>query len=224
MSLKLSKLSQPINRLFIHFDYLLLGLVAFLLLFPKFPLISVRGTYVNVRIEDFIVAAVYAFWLAGLLSGRFSLKKVSNFKTIIFYLAYGLGITLLGIFVFKTVNPWHLGILHWLRRVEYLGMYLVAATVLKKKNLKEYLYVLLIVGVLAWIYGVLQWKDILPGVHTLSKSGQLGTYQELGYVISTFAAHYDFGAFLILMSLLSWWGYFSHPERKYKLFFLLYEK
>lgn len=174
----------------------------------------------NIRIEDFVVAAVYMLWLAGLFSGRFSLKNVLNFKIIIFYLIYGLAITILGIFVFKTVDPWHLGILHWLRRVEYLGMYLVAATVLKRKNLKEYLYILLIVGILAWIYGVLQWKDIVPGVHTLSKSGQVGTYRDLGYVISTFAAHYDFGAFLILMSLLSWWGYFSHQGRKYKFFFL----
>lgn len=202
----LNKLEPVYQR----FEWVVLGLLTVILLIPKFQLISVGGTYVNVRIEDFLVAGVYLVWFFGLVAGRYSLQWVFNHRILILYLVYGLVITLLGIYLFRTVQEPHLGIIHWARRVEYFGMYFVAATVCKKENLHKYLYLLLGVGVLTWIYGLLQWQDLVPGVHTLSKSGELGTFSDLGYVISTFAAHYDYGGFLILMVMLSVWGYFSH--------------
>lgn len=208
--------------MFDNFDWVTLGLLSFLLLMPKLRFIPVSGTYVNIRVEDFVVALIYGLWGVGWLMGRFSLRKVFNYQPVLIFLVYGGIITFLGITVFGTVKEPHLGVLHWLRRVEYFGIYFLAATSLKRERLKEYLYVLLSIGIITWFYAVLQWQNVVPGAHTLNKSGKLEAYSQIGYVISTFAAHYDYGAFLILMVALSIWGYFSHRNRRAKLFFVFW--
>ena len=217
-----TNIANKFESLYRHFDWIALALLSFILLIPKFPLFPVGGTYINIRVEDFVVAVVYLLWLFGWLAGRFSINRVFNRRVLIFFLVYGLVITALGVWVFGTVgDPYKLGFVHWARRVEYIGMYFIVATVARKANLHKYLYTLLIVGTITWVYGFLQWQDLAVGVHTLSKSGQIGTFSDLGYVISTFAAHYDFGAFLILMIMLAIWGYYSHTKWWKKILFVL---
>lgn len=199
-----------IQPVFKRMDVVVLTLIVVILMLPKFQLIPIAGTYVNIRFEDFLVAGVYGIWLIGVFSGRYKPFQVIKSKSLLTFIIYGFFITLLGILIFETIDAPHLGILHWARHLEYMLMYVVAATTLNPKALKQYIYVILIVGILTWVYGFLQWQDILPSVHTLSKSGELGTYSEIGYVISTFAAHYDFGAFLMICVIFSIWGYFTH--------------
>lgn len=214
-------ITTRLGRLYNNFDVVVFCLLAFILLVPKFQLISVGGTYVNIRIEDFLVGIVYLLWLIAIIARRFSLQSVFHIRALLLFLIYGAFITFMGIFAFDTVENPNLGLLHWLRRVEYFGMYFIAASVLKPERIEKYCYGLLGVGVTTWIYGIFQYNDILPGVHTLSQSGNLGTYSEIGYLISTFAAHYDFGAFLILMVMLSVWGYFSHDAWSKKIGFIV---
>jgi hypothetical protein len=216
-----SFISNRLTKVYNHFDWVAFGLLAIIILLPKMPLISINGTYVNVRIEDFLVVIIYGLWVIGWIAGRYSLPKVFNRKAVIGFLIYGFIITALGILVFQTVKSPHLGALHWIRRVEYMGMYFIVATVAKKENLAKYIYSILGMGVLTWIYGFLQWQDIVVAFHTLNKSGVAGTYTEIGYVISSFGAHYDFGAFLILMMMFSVWGYYTHTKWWKRILFVL---
>ncbi len=200
-----------------NFEWIVLGLLCVLLLLPKIAFLDVPGTYVNVRIEDFLVLFVYVLWFIGILAGRLTITEVFQWRSIILFLVYGLVITLLGIWIWGTIDSPLLGVLHWARRVEYMTLYLIAASVTKRSHLVTYLQVLFIVSVLIWVYGILQWKNIVPGFHTLSKPGTMGTYDEISYVISTFGAHYDFGAFLIWSVMLSVWAYFSVHKPFYKI-------
>lgn len=217
----MDKLRLFTNKLFDHLDLLLLPVLALILLLPKFPLFGVEGTYVNVRLEDFVVGALFFVWGIGVLLKKYDLTRVFAWKPILGFLVYGFVITLLGIHLFKTVETPHLGLIHFIRRVEYILMYFVAGTVLKKEKLRDYVYFLLCVAAFTIIYGYLQWKDILPGVQTLSQAGKIGTYSDLNFVISTFAAHYDFGAFLMLMMPITLAAFFSNKNWFKKGLFLI---
>ncbi|MBM4402396.1 MAG: hypothetical protein FJ044_04085 [Candidatus Cloacimonetes bacterium] len=203
------KIAGIFNLAFDRLDLLLLPVLALILLLPKFPLFGVEGTYVNIRLEDFVVAALFGFWGLGVLLKKYDITRVFAWRPILGFLLYGFVITLLGIYVFKTVEVPHLGLIHFIRRIEYTLMYFVAGTVLKKEKLRDYVYFLLTIAAFTIIYGYFQWKDILPGVQTLSQSGKIGTYTDLNFVISTFAAHYDFGAFLMLMMPITLAAFFS---------------
>lgn len=213
---------RPLRLLYSHFDLLVLPVLAFILLLPKFPLIDVEGTYVNVRLEDFVIVFLYGLWGLGVLLGYFNFTKVFAWKYLIGFLIYGFLVTLAGIYLFHSIDQPHLGLLHWMRRVEYVLMYFVAAATLRPERIRDYVNFLLFITAFAWVYGVLQWQNILPGVQTLSTAGKLGTFEQLNYVISTFAAHYDFGTFLMLMTLLSLAVFFSHKDWKKKLPLLIF--
>ena len=52
-----------------------LGLFVFIPLYPKFPLFSVPGTYVAVRLEDFLIGLVIVWFFIAKLS---EVKKIIN--------------------------------------------------------------------------------------------------------------------------------------------------
>jgi hypothetical protein len=212
---------RRLDPLFQYYDWVVLALLTVIILLPKFPLLEVNGTYVHIRMEDFLVATVYAIWLIGVYGGRFRPQLVYKFRALVFFIIYGLGITLLGIGFFGTIPEPFLGILHWLRRVEYLGMYFIAATVCRPERLRIYLIALIGVGVLTVVYAFFQFYDLVPGVFTLSRPGELVKYSQFGFLISTFGAHYDFGAFLGILMMLSVWGLRSYKSKSRLIFFAL---
>ena len=216
-----NRIERIFDGLYARFDWIVLGLLVLILLIPKLPLFAVEGTYVHVRIEDFIVAAVYGLWVFGWWTKRIQIKQIFHARWLSVFLAYGLLITLVGIVFLHTVEVPHLGILHWLRRVEYLGMFLITATTAKRSSVSKYLYTLLVVGYVTLVYGALQYYDYVPGVYTVDRPGYIGYYSELKYLVSTFGAHYDYGTFLLFMVLVCAWGYLSHRQLKQRILFFV---
>src|SRR5258708_2794989 len=122
--------------------YLLIFLSVFVPLYPKFPLVNVKGTYVAIRLEDFLIAFTFLIWFF------FNLKNLKNILskpiTQAIILFWGIGLLSLagGLFITYSVTP-HLGVLNWLRRIEDMGLFIIAATSIK--NIKQ-LKIFLIVG------------------------------------------------------------------------------
>lgn len=206
-----------IEKIYRNFDWVVVILWVLIIVLPKFPLIPVQGTYVNIRIEDFFVALVYFLWLVGI-----GLKKLrfipTNFDKFIFiFLMYGLVVTILGITVFHSVTQPKLGLLSWLREVEYIGIFYIFISTFRLESLLNYIKVIFGTYAFTLLYGLLFWVNIVPGVQTLNSSGKIGTFKDINYVISTFGAHYDFGAFIMMMAVLLMSLYFVVKTAKLKI-------
>ena len=190
------------SKLKIIYKYLVSAIILAVPLYPKFPLIEVPGTFVSVRLEDFLLALTFSFFVLISITRLKNLLKSDIVIGILLFLIIGLVSTLFGIIVLKTVLP-HLGILHWIRRIEYFTAFFIGILAIKlnKGDLNYYVKLFLIVIVLCFIYGFGQkhfyWPIIITQNAEYSKGVAL-RYIPGSHVNSTFAGHYDLSTFLVL--------------------------
>lgn len=188
--------------------------IAFLLFFipiyPKFPLLAVPGTYVAIRLEDFLVASILGLWgilgLLGVIRGRKRLFFPGLWPLFLIYFLVG-GLSILSaIFITKNIVP-HIAFLHFLRRIEYMSLLFAAYYSLHRtKDIKILAASLSLATVGVFIYGVGQKFFGWPVVSTMNKEFSKGMILKLTWwarVNSTFAGHYDLAAFLVLILALS---------------------
>jgi hypothetical protein len=183
--------------------WLVIFLLAFIPLYPKFPLMGVSGTFVSIRLEDLIIAFVMGFWLIYIiLSGN--LKKYLQDKliqSILLFFFIGLVSLFSGIFVTQTVKP-SLGVLHYLRRVEFIMLLPVVLSIVRTRkqaliSLTVLSMVVLSVNIYAFGQQYLHWPVISTTNSEFSK-GQILYLTPGARVNSTFAGHYDLAAFLVM--------------------------
>lgn len=182
--------------------YGLAAIILFQILYPKFPLIGVTGTYVSVRLEDLLLAVITGVYLVWALGHRRELKVLgSTGIAIILFFCIGFLSTLTAILVIHTVVP-HLGILHFLRRIEYLITFFIAATIIRKeKDLLFFVELIFWASVCVLLYGLGQKYLEFPVVSTQNiefAKGLLLTLTPGARLNSTFAGHYDLAAFTVL--------------------------
>jgi O-antigen ligase len=199
---------------------LLIGLVIFIPLYPKFPLLSVPGTYVAIRIEDFLIALVLLFWFIYQIKDKNRVIMQSLFWAFVVFWFTGLVSLFSGIFITHSVLP-HLGLLHWLRRVEFMMLFWVAVnSISSMKQLKVMLSVFFLVTFFVIFYGFGQVYLGFKVVSTIDKdfsSGVLSTLAPSGRVNSTFAGHYDLAIFLSYFLILACGAIFYVKKYKEKL-------
>ncbi len=172
-------------------------------LFPKFPFIAVKGTFVSIRLEDLLLA-FSAIVLIFVFSGR--LKNIFEDrlnKAIVIYFCSGLLSLVSAIYITHSVNAF-LGLLHLFRRIEYVIPFYLGFEAIQRdrKNLIFFVKIILIVLVFVFIYGYGQknfdWPVIITQNEEYSKGIAL-RYMPGGHINSTFAGHYDLASYLILI-------------------------
>lgn len=183
------------------------GIAAILLavpLYPKFPFIRVPGTYVSIRLEDFLVATVSLIAFLYALPGIRKLLNGRVERAILTFLFVALVSVISGVLLTGTISI-HLGILHWARRVEYFLPFFIALAFFKrrdKEGLEFFLKCLMVVVFLAFIYGYGQkhfgWPVIITQNEEYAKGIAL-RWVPGSQLNSTFAGHYDLAAFLVLL-------------------------
>lgn len=205
--------------------YLILFLFAFIPLYPKFPLFNVTGTFVAIRIEDFLLAFTIGVWLIHLYVNKswdFFTKSIVG-KALLLFFAIGIMSLLSGFFLTSTITP-HLGALHFLRRVELMLLLPVCATVINtKKRLTAVLKVLFVVLIAVNIFALGQKYLDWPVVSTTNSEFSKGTLLRLtpgARVNSTFAGHYDLAVFLSA-ALVFLSAFFFAIKKRWKLVMLI---
>ncbi len=191
-------------------SYALPGLALFLLIFiplwPKIPLFSPIEQYiVRVRLEDILVAITGGLWVWQQWKERSALLSPIS-KGIGLYLGVGLASVVSALFIINTVplEPIHLGktILHYLRYTEYFLLFFIAYTSLvSKKHLKLFFAALALSVAMVAIYGFGQRYFYFPVYSTMNREFSKGVRLYLtrhARVQSTFAGHYDLGAYLVI--------------------------
>ena len=174
-------------------------LILFIPLYPKFPLSSVPGTYVAIRLDDIIISAAIAIWIIYQIKNRFPILKLKINGLFIAYFLAIIASTVNAILIYQT-DPTNILVLHLLRRFEYMSLFFITVSAIKTKKdlLFPYLF-LLATTVFVTIYGYGQKYFKLPVVSTMNSEfskGQLLQMDVWTRINSTFAGHYDLAAYL----------------------------
>lgn len=204
---------------------LIVFLFAFIPLYPKFPTVNVPGTFVAIRLEDFVIGLTVGMWVIYLIaSGK--IKPVLRDKlnqSILLFLFVGIISTFSAIFLTHSVVT-HLSILHFLRRVEFIILLPIAATVLTTR--RKFLTALFILGATVLsvnIYALGQQYLDWPVVSTTNSEFSKGLILSLSpgaRINSTFAGHYDLAAFLA-MALSVMTALFFAVKKRLKILIVL---
>ena len=184
-----------------------LVLLAFIPLYPKFPLLDIKHTFVYIRLEDFVISAAFIIFFIQLLRGKTTLRTPLTWPIIIFWIT-GLIATLLGIiFLFPHLPGLfpHIAALFYLRHIEYLAVFFVAYSAMRDKRLIPYVIGVLVLTLLVVVfYGFGQRfvPQYFPAYSTMNEEFAKGLRLILsvkGRIQATFAGHYDLGAYLVMM-------------------------
>ena len=185
-------------------NILSLGIIALLLfipLYPKFPLFNVEKTYVAIRIEDFLVAAIFLVWLILEIKQGWPTFKEATARYILLYFLAGMISLLSALLITRVVIP-HLALLHYLRRIEYMSLFFVAfASVKRKRFVKSFLYTTFLASIGVFIYGIGQKYFNWPVISTMNEEFSKGIVlylSEWTRINSTFAGHYDLATYAVL--------------------------
>ncbi len=191
-------------KIYGNFLYILvLFLFCFIPLYPKFPLFNIKGTFVAIRLEDFLIAFTVSLWAVYLVLSnqlRDFLKDKLNQALLLFFFI-GTVSTFSAYFLSHSVSL-NLSILNLLRRVEYMiFLPLVATTV---KNKKRFVWILIFLGLTVMAVNMyalgqqyLDWPVISTTNSEFAK-GQILRLTPGARVSSTFAGHYDLAVFLAM--------------------------
>lgn len=195
------------SNLYSKFESLLyclaVTLLVFIPLYPKFPLLNVPGTFVAIRLEDLLIAITMVTWFSYILVTS-QLRELLRDKLIrAMLLFWGIGLLSLfsSVFLTQTITP-HLGVLHYLRRVELMMLLPIGYyAVTKRQQLRSAMLILTPVVLLINLYALGQKYLSWPVISTTNSEFSKGLILYLtpdARVNSTFAGHYDLAIFLVM--------------------------
>ncbi|MFH1601807.1 MAG: O-antigen ligase family protein [Candidatus Shapirobacteria bacterium] len=179
-------------------------LLFFLPLYPKFPLTEVAGTYVSIRLEDWVVLAAVLAWGIWQMKKGFPIFRQKIFKLFLIYWLAGLVSLASSIWITRAVD-WRLGLFHFFRRIEYMSVFLVAFDAFNYISTLELSFGLSFAVMGVFAYGLGQKYLGLPVISTMNEEfskGLLLTLDKWTRISSTFAGHYDLAAWLVMILAL----------------------
>ena len=188
--------------------FLITFLFAFIPLYPKIPLTNVANTFVAIRIEDILIALTVSLWAIYMIkTGKLEVffKDKLNQAILVFFFIGALSIFSAN-FLTHSVIP-NLSFLHWARRVEFMLLLPVVATVVNSK--REFFWILgllSLVVVTVNMYALGQQYLDWPVISTTNSEFSKGLILRLSpgaRVNSTFAGHYDLAVFLAMAITVS---------------------
>lgn len=190
-------------------ELLLLALVILIPLYPKWPLFDVAFTWTYIRLEDVLVG-ISLFVLGAFVILKKA--KIGNFllKPIVIFWIVGListiwAVTTLGIHDNWAIYKPHLIVLHYLRRIEYLGVFFVAYAAFSKSKwvgVKRVVGALIISLIGVIVYGLGQKYLGFCSYLTMNEEFAKGAcipLQGSTRISSTFGGHYDLAGYLVLV-------------------------
>lgn len=204
---------------------LTLFLLIFIPLYPKLPLVDIKNTWVYVRIEDFVVFFALLAYIFYYVKKKVTLNTPLTVPILAFWILGGLA-TIHGVLLFfptlANVFP-NVALLSYVRHIEYMSVFFIAFAGMRRKDfLKTVIAVLSVVFLAACLYGLGQKYVAFPAFLTMNEEFAKGlpiTLSSLSRVPSTFAGHYDFAAYLVLLIPLFAALFFGFRNLILKLFF-----
>src|SRR3990167_5223650 len=108
--------------------------VFFIPLYFKFPFIDIEYTYVSIRLEDLFIAAFYLLFLIQVLRKKVKLRVKFLIPVVLFWISIFVSF-FIGHYILKTAPVFQLGLLHTLRRIEYMSIFFVAMSLVNNRKM-----------------------------------------------------------------------------------------
>ena len=203
-------------------------LMVFIPLYPKLPLFSPIETYVvRVRLEDFFVLFGVLVWMIQVKRTKVKWEHPLMWLIVV-YVFFGWLSLLSAVSIVQTI-PWEKthflkSLLHWLRYIEYFFLFVITYSAIRSRRQVELLLQLL-AGVvsLSVVYGLgqryLRWPVYSTMNREYSKGVRLVLESPYARVQSTFAGHYDFGAYLVVVLPFLLSGMLFAKKKMYRYLF-----
>lgn len=201
---------------------LLAGFIFLVPLWPKLPIRMIDYTYIAIRFEDIYLSIMILIFFIQLIRKKIRLETSFLPLMILFWISLFASV-IWGIYFEKTIIFHHLGYLHALRRIEYMSVFFIAASIIKTKGdffqlMKVFFFSVFLVS----LYGLGQKYLGLPAVQTMNPEYAKGYILSLtpeARISSTFAGHYDLASYLAFaIPLVISFSYFF----KKKLYLIYY--
>ena len=199
-------------------------LILFIPLYPKFPLTSVDGTYVAIRLDDVVIALAILIWVIYQIKNKLPVFRTKITSLFVVYFLSIIASFITAFLVYQTDSVSLLG-LHLLRRFEYISVFFIALNSIKSKFDFSFAYIFLLISTaLVSFYGYGQKYLKFPVISTMNSEfskGQLLQMDVWTRVNSTFAGHYDLAAFLSVALIIIAAGFLISKNKLIKFFSLL---
>jgi len=203
---------------------LLIGFIFLVPLWPKLPIKMINYTYIAIRFEDIYLAVLVFVFFVQLLRKKVLINRKFIFPFAFFLLA-AISSYLWNAYISKAIEFPHLGLLHTLRRIEYMIMFFIASSVIKtKKDFWQIISFFFFSVLIVVLYGLGQKFLNFPAVQTMNPEYAKGYILYLtpeARISSTFGGHYDLAIYLVLAIPLILSFYFSKKKSIYLYLFIV---
>lgn len=182
--------------------------IFFIPLYPKFPFKGVTFTYIAIRLDDLLIALITGVFLIQLARKKIDLSRLKFKKPIFIFWLLVFASYLSGLYITQTIDYPYVGFLHTARRVEYMIVFFIATAAIRSvRDFKYYMYALVGSIFLVSVYGAGQRLAGFPAIQTMNPEfakGRLLFLTPEARLSSTFAGHYDLGAYLVFFFPILW--------------------
>ena len=203
---------------------LLVGFIFLVPLWPKLPIKMINYTYIAIRFDDIYLAILAFVFIVQLLRKKVFINRKFIFPFAFFLLAV-ISSYLWNSYISKAIEFPHLGLLHTLRRIEYMIMFFIASSVIKtKKDFWRIISFFFFSVLIVVLYGLGQKFLNFPAVQTMNPEYAKGYILYLtpeARISSTFGGHYDLAIYLVLAIPLILSFYFSKKKSTYLYLFII---
>ncbi len=227
--MKKQKLSSTKNRTgfwnwldknLLHWSFL--GFIVALAVVPKFPIQFVEYTYIRIRIDDLLPAIMVGLFTLQWLRRKVSLNTTLIIPIILFWISVFASF-LFAYYISYTVPIFNIGLLHSLRRVQYMIVFFIASSLIASEKrfylyLKTYIATFLFVSV----YGLIQKFGFLPSIQSMNPAyvdGRLLWLNPDDRINSTFGGHFDLAAYITFTIPLVLGLYYTQFKKWYLIAF-----
>ncbi len=203
---------------------LLVGFIFLVPLWPKLPIKMINYTYIAIRFDDIYLAILAFVFFVQLLRKKVLINRKFIFPFAFFLLAV-ISSYLWNSYISKAIEFPHLGLLHTLRRIEYMIMFFIASSVIKtKKDFWQIISFFFFSVLIVVLYGLGQKFLNFPAVQTMNPEYAKGYILYLtpeARISSTFGGHYDLAIYLVLAIPIILSFYFSKKKSSYLYLFIV---
>lgn len=202
----------------------LVGFIFLVPLWPKLPIKMINYTYIAIRFDDIYLAILAFVFFVQLLRKKVFVNRKFIFPFAFFLLAI-ISSYLWNSYISKAIEFPHLGLLHTLRRIEYMIMFFIASSVIKtKKDFWQIISFFFFSVLIVVLYGLGQKFLNFPAVQTMNPEYAKGYILYLtpeARISSTFGGHYDLAIYLVLAIPIILSFYFSKKKSTYLYLFIV---
>ena len=134
-------------------------LFAFIILFPKLPLLDIFATWVYIRLEDILVVVAAVALVFVEIKSRSVSKTPLTIPITIYWFVGFISVIVSLLFIGPHLANYfpHLTILHFLRRIEYMVLFFLTYRAFRRESgIWVYISILALVAVVILVYGLRQ--------------------------------------------------------------------